>query len=221
MCDTRTVKFTWDFGADEPESFPPGIFLTWIVRLLMFKSSSVFVALIRLGLFLPLVSSVTLPLGHVFCVSWTFLSIFSLLPENDFLCSLLENFWSRTSSVTFEWGLSFLSFWFFPDILCFSFANVLELIWIDQTKRVILSKGLTTWWVSARAEILLRLRAQFQPGRKTHTSFRKFTERRKRNRSACSRYFFTQAEKKMSNTFFQNPGWNSSCNRVLVLPVIH
>ena len=167
MRDTRTVKITWDFGADVPESFPPWIFLTWIMRLLMFKPSSVFVALIRLGLFLPPVSSVTLPLGHVFFVSWTFLSIFSLLPDNVFPCSFLENFWSRTSSslaagflysVTFpfEWGLSFLSFWFFPDILCFSFAKVLELLWIDRTKRAILSKGLITWWVSARAEISLR-----------------------------------------------------------------
>mgnify|MGYP007058662051 CR=1 FL=1 len=67
---------------------------------------------------------------------------------------------------------------------------------------------LITWWISApgwnftpptglkfhsahRAEILLRLHAQFQPGRKTQISVRKFTEVRKHNRYACSRSFFS------------------------------
>ena len=47
-----------------------------------------------------------------------------------------------------------------------------------------------------RAEILLRLHGQFQPGRKTLISVRKFTEVRKHNRYACSRFFFS-------------PGWKN------------
>lgn len=151
MRDTLTLKITWDFGTDVPVSFTPGIFLTWIVRLLMFKPSSVFVALIRLGLFLSAVSSVTLLLGHVFCISWTFLQVFPLLSENVFLCSFLKNFWSPTSSLAagflcsgifpFKWRLVILSFLFFFDILCLSFVKALESTWIDQTKNVILSNS--------------------------------------------------------------------------------
>ena len=51
-----------------------------------------------------------------------------------------------------------------------------------------------------RAEILLRLHAQFQIfGRKTQISVRKFTEVRKHNRYACSRSFFI-------------PGWKNDSN---------
>ena len=43
------------------------------------------------------------------------------------------------------------------------------------------TQGLITWRISARAEILLRLHGQFQPGRKTPISVRKFTEVKKHN----------------------------------------
>ena len=50
-----------------------------------------------------------------------------------------------------------------------------------------------------RAEILLRLHAQFQPGRKTQISVSKFTEVRKHNRYTCSRSFFSPGWEKDSD----------------------
>ena len=73
------------------------------------------------------------------------------------------------------------------------------------------TKGLITW-ISAQlkfrsahwAEILLRLRAQFQHGRKTQISVRKFTEVRKHNRYACSRSFFSPGWKNDSDSRYMN-----------------
>ena len=53
----------------------------------------------------------------------------------------------------------------------------------------------TTWSLAAKG-LLLRLHAQYQPGRKTQISKRKFTEVRKHSRCACSRSFF-------------GPGWKN------------
>ena len=53
-----------------------------------------------------------------------------------------------------------------------------------------------------RAEILLRLHAQFQPGRKTQISMRKFTEVRKHSRCACLRSFFGPGEKSDSDYMY-------------------
>ena len=59
-----------------------------------------------------------------------------------------------------------------------------------------------------RAEILLWLYAQFQPGRKTQISVRKFTEVRKHSKCACSRSFFGPGRNSVSITwdFFRFSG---------------
>ena len=100
-----------------------------------------------------------------------------------------------------------------------------------------------------RAEILLRLHCQFQPGRKTPISVRKFTEVRKHNWYACSRSFFSPGWKNDSDYYMNfsarlagvkilarysqtglgfsarvelRPGLNPSpCNRQFGLSLIH
>ena len=53
-------------------------------------------------------------------------------------------------------------------------------------------ESLADSYLSTRTvQILLRLHRQFQPGRKTLISVRKFTEVRKHNRYACSCSFFS------------------------------
>lgn len=65
-----------------------------------------------------------------------------------------------------------------------------------------------------RAEVLLQLHAQFQRGRKTQNSMRKFTAVRKHSRCACSRIFFGPSRKSPFGRAELRPGLSPSpCNR--------